>query len=166
VTPTLFASGVNAWKTLPADLRARAEQLSAVQGHNEDERARAADDPDILITTFDNLEPRTTPVGERHPRTGETVLYVSQQMTREIVGLSHDDSEVILEEFFAHLYQPEFLYEHQWRNHDLVAWDNIAIQHARPNVTLEGPVRTLRKVFAPIPPRGSSPARPKFATAG
>jgi taurine dioxygenase len=166
VTPTLFASGVNAWKTLPADLRAQAEQLSAVQGHNEDERARAADDPDILITTFDNLEPRTTPIGERHPRTGETVLYVSQQMTREIVGLSHDDSEELLEAFFAHLYQPEFLYEHQWRNHDLVAWDNIAIQHARPNVTLEGPVRTLRKVFAPIPPRGSSPARPKFATAG
>ena len=37
--------------------------------HAEDERARAEDDPDVLITTFENLPTRTTPVGHRHPRT-------------------------------------------------------------------------------------------------
>ena len=29
-------------------------------------------------------------------------------------------------------------------------WDNFAVQHARPNVVLEGP-RTLRKIGLPIP---------------
>jgi taurine dioxygenase len=87
-------------------------------------------------------------------------------MTNEITGQSHADSEALLEELFAHLYRADLLYEHEWRKHDLVAWDNIAVQHARPNVTLEGPVRTLRKVFAPLPPRSATPTRPKFATAG
>jgi taurine dioxygenase len=166
VAPTIFASGTKGWETLPDELRARAERLSAVQGHNEQERARAADDPDVLVTTFENAQTRTTPVGLSHPRTGNTVLYVSQQMTREIDGLAPDESEALLDDLFAHLYREGALYEHEWRNHDLVAWDNIAIQHARPNVTVEGPVRTLRKVFAPIPPRNASPSRPKFATAG
>jgi taurine dioxygenase len=166
VTPTLFASGVHGWSTLPDDLRARAEQHAAIQGHAEQERARAGNDPDVLVSTFENAQMRTTPIGMRHPRTGDTVLYVSQQQTREIDGMPESESEALLEELFSHLYRTEVLYEHQWRNGDLVAWDNIAIQHARPNVTLEGPVRTLRKVFAPIPPRSAKPTPPKFATAG
>ena len=166
VTPTLFASAANAWQTLPDELRAKVEHLAAIQGHNEQERARAAGDPDVLVSMFENAQTRTTPVGLRHPRTGETILYVSQQMTSEIVGLSPAESEELLEELFCHLYRPECIYEHGWRNHDLVAWDNIAVQHARPNVTVEGPVRTLRKVFAPIPPRSANPSRPRFATTG
>lgn len=166
VSPTMFASAKQAWATLPDDLRAEVEGLEAVQGHAEHERARAGDDPDVLITTFENLPHRTTPVGLTHPRTGETVLYVSQQMTESIAGLSADESEALLERLFAHLYRKDVLYTHAWQRHDLVAWDNIAIQHARPNVTLEGPVRTLRKVFAPLPPRSGAPSRPTFATAG
>jgi taurine dioxygenase len=166
VSPTIFASAAHAWKTLPGDLRAKAESLSALQGHAEHERARAGDDPDVLITTFENLPTRVTMVGHRHPRTGDQLLYVSQQMTQRIEDLDPDESEAVLEELFQHLYREELVYEHDWRNHDLVAWDNIAVQHARPNVTLEGPVRTLRKLFAPIPPRTGTPARPKFASAG
>jgi alpha-ketoglutarate-dependent taurine dioxygenase len=166
VAPTLFVSGVHGWATLPVDLRARVEPLAAIQGHADQERARADNDPDVLVSTFDNPQTRRTPIGLVHPRTGQTVLYVSQQQTREIDGLPESESEALLEELFSHLYRPEALYEHDWRNGDLVAWDNIAIQHARPNVSLEGPVRTLRKVFAPIPPRGAKPTPPRFAKAG
>ncbi len=166
VAPTLFASGVYAWATLPDDLRERVASLSAIQGHAEQERARAGGDPDVLVSTFDNARMRTTPIGYTHPRTGETILYVSQQQTQEIAGLDNAESEALLEELFSHLYRDEFLYTHEWRNGDLAAWDNIAVQHARPNVALEGPVRTLRKVFAPIPPRSAKPTPPRFATAG
>lgn len=166
VSPTIFASAAEAWRTLPDSLRSRVEHLSVIQGHTEAERARAANDPDVLITTFEHDQTRVTPVAYPHPRTGETVLYVSQHMTRAVEGFGADESEALLEELFAHLYREDALYEHDWRNHDLVAWDNIAVQHARPNVTVEGPVRTLRKVFAPIPPRAANPSKPKFATAG
>jgi alpha-ketoglutarate-dependent taurine dioxygenase len=163
VSATLFASAKHAWDTLPDDLRARVEPLSVVQGHAEGDRAGG--DPDVLVSGFENLPTRTTKVGHRHPRTGDTLLYVSQQMTSEVVGLSPAEGEALLEGLFAHLYRDEVIYEHDWRNHDLVAWDNIALQHARPNVTLEGPVRTLRKVYAPIPPRSANPSRPTFASA-
>ena len=162
-TGTIFANGVDAWATLPDDLRARVEGLTALQGHEEG--ARAGGDPDVLVSTFTNLPTRTTPIAYPHPRTGATVLYVSQQMTQAIPDLPADEDEALLEELFAHLYRPEALYEHDWRTHDLVAWDNIALQHARPNVVLEGPVRTLRKVFAPIPPRTANPSMPTFASA-
>ena len=93
----------------------------------------------------------TTSIGHHHPRTGQTILYISQMNTSEIVELSHDESEELLELLFAHLYGPENTYEHDWRNGDLVAWDNQAIQHARGTVKTEGPARTLRKVIRPIP---------------
>jgi taurine dioxygenase len=165
-SPTIFASAASAWRSLPDELRAKVEHLNALQGHDVEERARAADDPDVLVSTFDHVETRTTPIGYRHPRTGETLLYVSQQMTRAIPELPASDSEQLLEELFAHLYRAEHLYEHHWHSHDLVAWDNIALQHARPNVALDGPARTLRKIFAPVPPPSAKPSRPRFATSG
>jgi alpha-ketoglutarate-dependent taurine dioxygenase len=164
-SPTLFASATSGWATLPDDLRAKVAGLSALQGHDDEYTAKRVGDPDVLVTTFDKVDMRATPVGLAHPRTGATVLYVSQQMTREVVGLAPAESEALLEQLFEHLYRPENVYEHHWRHHDLVAWDNIAVQHARPNVELQGPVRTLRKVFAPLPPRNAA-TRPSFAKAG
>ena len=43
------------------------------------------------------------------------------------------------------------VYEHEWREGDLLVFDNITMQHARGNVDRDGPTRTLRKVIAPIP---------------
>ena len=54
-TPTVFASAVSAWDTLPDELRAKVETLSATQGHEEAERA---DDPDVLVAKFE-----TSPLG-------------------------------------------------------------------------------------------------------
>ncbi len=166
VTPTIFVSSVDGWASLPDRLREQLEGRSARQGHAEHEQARAGGDPNVLVTTFENLSMRTTPIPLPHPRTGRSVLYVSEQMTNQITELPEEESEALLQEVFAHLYRPAAIYSHAWRTGDLVAWDNIAVQHGRPNVTLEGPVRTLRKLFAPVPPRSANPARPTFSTRG
>ena len=96
-----------------------------------------------------------------HPRTGQTMLYVCEQQTREIVELPERESDELLDALFAHLYDPEHLVEHHWRTGDLVVWDNQAAQHARPYVVGDGPARTLRKIHAPSDLReriGASPA--------
>ena len=109
----------------------------------------------------------TKPVGFQHPRTGRTILYVSQMMTSEIAGLPFDESEELLETLFSYLYDPAHSWQHDWRNGDLVLWDNLAVQHARPNVTLEGPARTLRKVIAPVPNRSAIQTEtPRFSQVG
>ncbi len=66
------------------------------------------------------------------------------------MGLSPAENEELLEELFTHLYAPEHQLVHGWFQNDLVVWDNIAVQHARGPVALDGPERTLRKITGPI----------------
>jgi taurine dioxygenase len=164
-TPTMFVSAVHAWKTLPDDLRARVAGRFALQGHDATYQKRAGGDTDVLVSTFKVDEQIKLPIGHRHPRTGETLLYVCQQMTLGIADMPTEESEALLEALFQHLYRPEFVVEHHWRKGDLVLWDNLALQHARPNVESKGPTRTLRKTFAPAP-KITSAARPIFGTVG
>lgn len=145
---TSLASGVYAWQTLPDELRARVEKLQAVHITGQ-VYSRGGDDLLKPERTFE--ESSVKPVLYRHPRTGKPILYVSQQMTREIVGLAPGESESLLQELFAHLYRPDSVYEHHWHDGDLVIFDNIAMQHARGYVDANGPTRTLRKAIAPIP---------------
>jgi alpha-ketoglutarate-dependent taurine dioxygenase len=123
-------------------------------------------DEDLLEPIREHERSVTTLVGHTHPRTGRTLLYVSQMNTREIVELPHDESEELIEALSAHLYDPAHVFEHGWRQGDLVAWDNLAVQHARSKVQLEGPVRTLRKAISPIPALAGIAETPKFAQVG
>jgi len=154
VAPTAFASTANAWRTLPDDLRARVEARSAVQvtgPEGFDDRRKGDQDGDLVQPQRDHILSVTTPVAKTHPRTDATLLYVSQGMTKEIAGLPIDESESLLDDLFAHMYSADNTWQHEWRPGDLVMWDNLAIQHARPQVTVEGPVRTLRKIGWPVP---------------
>jgi alpha-ketoglutarate-dependent taurine dioxygenase len=161
VTPTIFASAVHAWSTLPADLRARAERLSAV--HIAGLVPRGDDQDEVLIPTFEQPNSTTAPIRFRHPRTGRPLLQVCEQMTLEVDGLPPDESEALLLELFAHLYDPATRWEHVWGNGDLVVWDNLAVHHARVNVPAEGPARTLRKYFSPIPVLRGNP-KPAYSS--
>ncbi|SFF77055.1 taurine dioxygenase [Novosphingobium sp. CF614] len=162
--PTLFVSAAQAWKTLPADLRARVEGRIAEHVHDISYE-RSGGDTDVLTAKFDDDDCTRLPVARRHPRTGQTLLYVCQQMTSAIADMPKAESDELLEALFQHLYDPQNVFEHAWRKNDLVIWDNLALQHARPNVQVEGPSRTLRKTFAPMP--DSLKTRlPQFANAG
>jgi taurine dioxygenase len=154
VAPTLFANATRGWETLPPELRARLVGRDAVQvGGPEDLHARRRKNfpDDVMQTVRDNAPAFTFPLVRPHPRTGRMTLVISENHTREIAGLPLDESDDLLDAVFAHLYSPENTYELEWRNHDLVVWDNIATHHARRSVTLEGPTRTLRKQGLPMP---------------
>ena len=163
--PTLFVSAQNAWKTLPEDLRAEVEGRFAVHGHDATYENRSGDDGEVLVSTFEQDETVKLPLGFTHPRTGKTILYISEMFTQRIDGMPHDEGEDLLRRLFGHLYAEGNIVTHHWRKGDLVLWDNIALQHARPNVSLEGPPRTLRKVFGP-PPQITLSQRPKFQKIG
>jgi taurine dioxygenase len=77
------------------------------------------------------------------------LLYVSEMQTREVVELSPSESEQLLVELRSHLYATDNRWEHHWSEGDLVVWDNLAVQHARADVALHGPARTLRKTVVP-----------------
>jgi alpha-ketoglutarate-dependent taurine dioxygenase len=144
--PTTFASTANAWVTLPADLRARVEGLHAVHTAGQHQQD---DDPDVLVSLPENPKSTTKPIAFTHPRTGQTLLFVSEQVTHEIVGMPQDEADQLLKELFAHLYSPANVITHEWRTGDLAVWDNLSVQHGRPAVKAEGLERTLRRYAAP-----------------
>ena len=71
------------------------------------------------------------------------MLFVSE-MFSHIAGLPYDASEALLEEIFGYLHAPENIYTHEWRQNDLVLWDNRAVHHGRPSFHGSGGVRTAR----------------------
>ena len=162
-TPTMFVSARHAWTSLPDDLRERIAGRQALQHYDpETYRKRARGDTDVLVSTYasDNMA-TIRPIALPHPRTGEQILYVCQQTTQQIIDMPIEESDAVLDALFEHMYGEGMEFAHHWREGDLVIWDNIAMQHARPNVTIEGPARTLRKTLCPVP-KMSGDMGPKY----
>jgi taurine dioxygenase len=148
-TPTIFVNIVHAWKTLPDDMKARLEGLSARHESGQQGRGNTNFEEQLIQPQWGKLNETIKPIAMKHPRTGETMLYVCEQQTREIIGLPKAESDALLDELFTHLYRPEGVLAHQWKPHDLVIWDNMVAQHGRPYVEGRGSARTLRKIHAP-----------------
>jgi taurine dioxygenase len=69
-----------------------------------------------------------------HPITGAKVLGVVEQFLDRVVapqkaGISNDESIELLERLIAHTRKPEFHYFHEWREGDMVLWDNWRAMH-------------------------------------
>lgn len=147
-SPTSLASMDVAWRTLPHDVRARIDGLHVVQGEGQAVHAERTGE-DFASNAGERGRSRVTPIVCLHPRTGRQLLYVSEQQSRAVVELPGDEGQALLETLFAHLYAASTVIEHHWTDHDFAAWDNLAVQHARPDVQLDGPARTLRRATVP-----------------
>jgi taurine dioxygenase len=127
-TSTLFASAVRAYATAPDALKARLAGLKAISvnpSHPDGKPVGYDFAPDIIRQTRDIIL--------THPVTGERYIYVNEQHAARIEGWGREESDALLKEIFALLYAPENVYEHVWMNGDLVFWDNLALQHGRPD---------------------------------
>lgn len=67
-----------------------------------------------------------------HPRTGLPILYLTELHAHRIVELPEPESDALIADLIAHLYAPAHVYTHHWQRHDLLIWDNLAVQHSRP----------------------------------
>jgi taurine dioxygenase len=148
-TPTTFVNVVHAWTSLPDELKERVKGLKARHESGQQGRGNTNFEAELIQPQWGTLRDTVKPIALPHPRTGETMLFVCEQQTREIVGLPKAESDALLDELFEHIYKPENVWAHTWRTGDLVIWDNMAAQHGRPFVEGGGAARTLRKIHAP-----------------
>ncbi len=44
-------------------------------------------------------------------------------------GLTEEESRPLIDYLVRHATRPEFVYRHQWRKNDIVAWDNRCTMH-------------------------------------
>lgn len=136
---TRFVSGYRAYDHLPNSLKARVDGMKALQVRQRiSERANRLGDLEAgdLCTVHD--------VVRRQEGTGRPYLFVNENMTACIIGLSAADSDALLAELFSYLYADDAIYDHAWRPGDLVVWDNLSVQHARGHAGIGA--RTLQRV--------------------
>lgn len=81
-----------------------------------------------------------------HPGGEGPVLTTALSSADRIVGLPTEESEALLDQLFAVLYDPAHIMRHKWTVGDLVVWDNHVIQHSRENFD-HRLRRTLRRVI-------------------
>jgi alpha-ketoglutarate-dependent 2,4-dichlorophenoxyacetate dioxygenase len=64
----------------------------------------------------------------RHPVTGRKSLFLSSH-AGTIIGWTIPEARMFLRDLIEHGTQPEFVYSHAWKVHDLVIWDNRQTMH-------------------------------------
>jgi len=78
-----------------------------------------------------------------HPVTGRKSLYLASH-AGTIVGWPMPEARALLRDLTEHATQPQFVYVHQWRQYDLVMWDNRQMMH-RVRRFDEGEIRDMRR---------------------
>ncbi len=71
------------------------------------------------------------PLVHRHPLTGAKALYLDATTTVGIDGMDESAGMGLLEEIYAYVTRPEFVYCHNWQVGDVVVWDNGMTMHRR-----------------------------------
>ena len=129
---TYYASACAAYEALPEALRRRLDGLRAVHSFAYHSARRAASGGTRIEITEELRRKHpdvSQPVVRVHPRTRRKALYVTEGHTTHILGMERAESDAALQQLFAHLREPRFVYPHRWQAGDLLIWDNAATQH-------------------------------------
>ena len=148
--PTLFADMVHAAKSLPKELRQRLASLEVInccdfsaEGREYERFRMSLKRPEQPDAEYPGIK---QPIFVRHPVTHEELVNVSPLFTSHIDGMNDEQSDAV----FAQIYPYQFgasavRYAHKWQPHDLVIWDNWALEHGRDAIQC-APGRKLRRV--------------------
>ena len=126
---TEFADMRAAYDALPAEMKAQLERLHV---HHSIAHSRQILGFEFSQTEQDILKGAIHPLIRTLPRSQRKSLYVASHASR-IIDWPVPEGRLLLRDLMEHATQPQFVYRHEWRDHDLVIWDNRATMHrARP----------------------------------
>jgi taurine dioxygenase len=78
---------------------------------------------------FEDFPPVAHPLVWVHPESGRKALMVGPLHLIEMVGMSREEGDPLLEELVAHTTDGRFTYIHDWELDDMVLWDNWRTNH-------------------------------------
>ena len=125
---TMFASMHAAYDGLSATMKSVIEPLWAVHDYMQVENMKKRD-PALVETLRKANPPVAQPLVRVHEETGRKALYLSEQMTRRIEGMTERESAPLLRMLFEHAVDPLYTYRHRWSPNDLLLWDNRSTMH-------------------------------------
>lgn len=124
---TMWADMALAYDGLPDDIRSRVDGLTAVHDFSETFGRGMA--PDELAKMRAEYPPAEHPVIRVHPETGRRTIYVNEIFTSRIVGLEHEESDMLLRLLCAQARVPEYQCRFRWEPTSIAFWDNRSTQH-------------------------------------
>ncbi|HVZ43540.1 MAG TPA: TauD/TfdA family dioxygenase [Ramlibacter sp.] len=126
---TLIANTALAYERLSPRKKEEADRLIAV---HDLQWSVSTTNPDYALTPAQEkarvAPPQEQPLALRHPDTGVRAIYLGAHAA-SIVGLPWDEGREVIDEFNALATDPECVYAHRWKSHDLVLWDNRCTLH-------------------------------------
>ena len=128
---TLWADMGAAYDGLDDDLRSQVDQMQAQ--HDWMATFGVAMDPAVVEGIRDEFPPVVHPVVRVHPETGRRTLFVNRDFTTQIIGLSADDSDALLDRLYRQADYPEYQCRFKWTPGAVAIWDNRATQHYAAN---------------------------------
>jgi taurine dioxygenase len=147
-SPTVFANAQAAADDLPSELRKRLEDARGlyVGGLGGYERLRSDTAPDGAYRV-------EHPIRYPDRLAGAPSMIVDELYFDRFVGWDLEESDATRATIHGYVFADRNTYVHDWREGDLVVWDNIALHHGRRPVPDDGP-RTLRRVVGLDPSVG------------
>ncbi len=123
---TRFVNMYTAYEKLPDEIKRKIAGRKALHVHEYKRAERVDTSADVSDAPH-----WSHPIVITHPETGRKSLFVDRLMTFRVEGMSHAESEDLLNLLFDHSENPAFIYEHEWRLKDLIMWDNRCTIHGR-----------------------------------
>ena len=123
---TDFASARAAYAAYPDARKAALEAMTGIH-----RVATAAPDEKDDPAYSEEQKKRLTvthPLVRANPVNGRKNFYVGSH-AQEIIGMPRAEARTLLDDITALCTQPQFVYSHPWRQHDLVIWDNRCALH-------------------------------------
>ncbi len=129
---TLWANMYLAYETLSEPIKQLVSSLRAVHSFAKNftpERFAALGLEERRDRMYAEHPPVSHPVARTNPATGRKALFVNQDFTSHIEGLTPRESDALLRLLFEHSTQPEFQVRWRWRAGTVAFWDNRWTQH-------------------------------------
>ena len=124
---THFADMYRAYQSLPPGMKERLEGLRAIHNLDFSRRRRHGEDP-LTDEQRRKTPPVDHPVVRTHPETGRKSLFLGDH-AESIVGMDYDEGRALIEDMNRLATRQEFDYEHTWKPHELLVWDNRCTLH-------------------------------------
>ena len=117
-----------AYRDLSPGLRERIDGLHTVNVYSGSASPNRSHKAMTMSRSNEDL-PYSHPLIRTHPVTGEKAIYLHKGKLEKFAGMTPQESHRLVAEIMAEIEQPEYIYRHQWRDGDLLIWDDRTSMH-------------------------------------
>lgn len=149
---TMWASMTAACDTLEPKLRELLQGLTALHSWEAESIVYSVQNQpggmERYLEMRQKFPPFERPVIEKHPETGQDILYVNSLYTTRIVGLPRAQGDPLLGSLISVPNIPELQVRWRWEVGSMAVWDNWAVQHYAVNDYAPHPRKMHRAVVS------------------